>query len=404
MFPMKGWAEPIEKTERNARKLITSTEDNMKKRIALFLASALLFAGCNATLPQGESASYEAVRAGETGNSVDELTLQKYMDISTGIDLCLLIDGERGQFLFSDVSELSSQTMFDFAKFILSHERYGEEKWEEWGENGIPAQVIVDLLNMRLLDPAFKPEEVDSYRAESDSFDVMIGGYGGVRFPRYRAHSLSNGVLSITIDYMDGEEADANVAYSRVYRYRLENDGYKLLAIEEVATLNAAGEEMTEVLAKELFEGAVKEIIMLASEDPALLVRGILDDDTAVIYEEITIDGEGYYKTTAPFEELRDYYGRLFTADALDWILSTKFVDVDGTLYCSPAGGASGWGITDVEIVTAGQNNGNYIYEATFNDSRIDGKTPRTSQFIIENTEKGYRISSIDYIPDLLKR
>ena len=371
----------------------------MKKRIALLLMAVLIFTSCSTT-PPGEPAVY----ANETGNSIDELTLQKYMDISTGIDLCLLIDGKRGQFLFSDVSKLSSQELFDFANFILSHERYGEEQWEEWGENGIPARVIVDLLNMRLLDPVFKSEEIDSYRAESDSFDVMIGGYGGVRFPRYREHSLSNGVLSVTIDYMDGEEADANTAYSRAYRYRLENDGYKLLSVEEAAALNFAEAEMTDTVAIELFESAVKEIIMLASEDPALLVRTILGDDIEVIYEETNIDGVGYYETTASFKALHDYYGRLFTADALDWILSTKFVDVDGTLYCSPAGGASGWGIIDVEIVTAGQNNGNYIYEAAFNDSRNDGKTPRTSQFIVESTEAGYRISSIDYIPDLLKR
>ena len=59
----------------------------------------------------------------------------------------------------------------------------------------------------------------------------------------------------------------------------------------------------------------------------------------------------------------------------------------------------SGWGITNVEVARIGQDSGKYIYEAIFNEF----EETTASQFTIEETEKGYRISSMDYIPDLLK-
>ena len=56
----------------------------------------------------------------------------------------------------------------------------------------------------------------------------------------------------------------------RLLRRRLST--YKLLAVEDAAAPDFS-EEILDAKAKELFEGAVKEIIMLASEDPTLLVN-----------------------------------------------------------------------------------------------------------------------------------
>ena len=161
---------------------------------------------------------------------------------------------------------------------------------------------------------------------------------------------------------------------------------------------NFKDESITDTEVVELFERAVDEIIFLASEEPLYVVRKNLED-VEVIYDETYIDGNAFYETTATFKELQDFYSNLFTGDALNWILSTKFADVDGVLYVSPAGGASGWGISNVEVTLISQNGGTYTYEAAFD--AFDVTT--TSQFAIEKTENGYRISSIDYIPDLLK-
>lgn len=161
---------------------------------------------------------------------------------------------------------------------------------------------------------------------------------------------------------------------------------------------DSGNDEITDTEVRELFEKAAKEIITLASEDPTDVIRMILGD-VEVIYEEKQINGEAYYETTADYKDLRDYYAEIFAGGALDWILSTKFADVDGTLYCSPSGGASGWRITNLEIKGTGQNSGKHMYEATFSE----WEATTTSQFAIEKTEIGYRISSIDYIPDLLK-
>jgi len=157
-------------------------------------------------------------------------------------------------------------------------------------------------------------------------------------------------------------------------------------------------ESITDTEVVELFERAVDEIIFLASEDPLYVISKNLEN-VEVIYDETYIDGNAFYETTATFKELQDFYSNLFTGDALNWILSTKFADVDGVLYVSPAGGATGWRISNLEITLISQNGDTYTYEAVFNEFDIT----TTSQFAIERTENGYRISSIDYVPYSLK-
>ncbi len=171
-------------------------------------------------------------------------------------------------------------------------------------------------------------------------------------------------------------------------------------AIEPATPATSGGEELTDAATKELFEKATAEIRLLASEAPQDVVNMILGNDVSIIYEEKSIDGAMYYETTAAFQDLQDYYAKLFIGDALTWILSTKFVDVDGTLYCSLTGGATGWSIADLNVTQTGKDDGNYLYEATF----IELENTNTSQFTVVKTDNGYRISSIDYIPDLLRQ
>lgn len=159
-------------------------------------------------------------------------------------------------------------------------------------------------------------------------------------------------------------------------------------------------DEITDTAAKELFERAVKEIITLASEDPIWVVQNILGDEIEIIYEDKVIDGKLYYETSAAFQDLYDYYSEIFTGDALNWILSTKFTKVDGTLYCSPAGGATGWVIDNLKVTQIGQDGGSFLYEATFTQFEAAAK----SNFTVVKTENGFRIASIDYIPSLLRK
>lgn len=170
--------------------------------------------------------------------------------------------------------------------------------------------------------------------------------------------------------------------------------------VESKPVVNPVIEEITDTEARELYMKAIDEIILLATEDPITVIKNILGDHVTVVYEDRNIDDKVYYETSAQYREMQDYYSNLFSGDALSWILSTKFTSVEGTLYCSPVGGASGWGITNLEVTRTSQNNDTYIYKATFREF----EETTTSSFEIKNTEHGYRITSIDYIPDLLKK
>ena len=79
--------------------------------------------------------------------------------------------------------------------------------------------------------------------------------------------------------------------------------------------------------------------------------------------------------------------------------MSTKFADVDGTLYCCRAGGATGFGSKAVSIEKGEENTYQAIYENTYID---DSTEEKSTTFSIEKTDAGYRVSSIDYCPNLL--
>lgn len=112
--------------------------------------------------------------------------------------------------------------------------------------------------------------------------------------------------------------------------------------------------------------------------------------------DEIIIDNFPFVRTSKQYSELKEYYGQIFTGKALDWLMSTKFADVDGTLYCCRAGGATGFGSKAVSIEKLEGNSYQTIYENTYIDDSTEEK--RTT-FSIEKTDAGYRVSSIEYHP-----
>lgn len=161
-------------------------------------------------------------------------------------------------------------------------------------------------------------------------------------------------------------------------------------------------EEPTEEELLPLFEKAMNEIISLATNPTVDVLRDIFDKEIECDYmNQIIVDDTPYQWTSRQYSELVDYYSQTFTGEALDWLLDTSFTDVDGVLYAFAGGGATGW---QSKAVSVEKLDGN-TYKGTYlaYHSVPEGEEESTT-FSIEKTDAGYRISSIDYRPDLLDR
>lgn len=115
----------------------------------------------------------------------------------------------------------------------------------------------------------------------------------------------------------------------------------------------------------------------------------------------MTIDSFAFARTSKNYSELVEYYGNIFIDEALEWILSTKFADMDGTLYLRIDGGASGVGTELLSIEKLKEN----TYRSNYLRIYVSGESDEESTvFEVKKTDTGYRISNIDYHPDLLGR
>lgn len=161
-------------------------------------------------------------------------------------------------------------------------------------------------------------------------------------------------------------------------------------------------EEPTESELTELFDRAMYEINNLATTEIDYLLSEIFDGDIECDYSnQITINGVPYQWTSRRYSELVDYYSQTFTGEALDWLLTSNFADVDGVLYGFAGGGASGILSKAVSIEKLEEN----TYQATYENTYVSGSTEECSTtFSIEKTDAGYRVSNIAYHPDLLER
>ncbi len=151
-----------------------------------------------------------------------------------------------------------------------------------------------------------------------------------------------------------------------------------------------------------LFEKAMNEIISLATNPTDDVLRDIFDKEIKCDYmNQVIVDDTPYQWTSRQYSELVNYYSQTFTGEALDWLLDTSFTDVDGVLYAFAGGGATGW---QSKAVSVEKLDGN-TYKGTYlaYHSTPEGEEESTI-FSIEKTDAGYRISSIDYRPDLLDR
>lgn len=181
-----------------------------------------------------------------------------------------------------------------------------------------------------------------------------------------------------------------------------ENSGFDSSEQQEKSQEASEAEEPTEEELLPLFEKAMNEIISLATNPTDDVLRDIFDKEIECDYmNQIIVDDTPYQWTSRQYSELVDYYSQTFTGEALDWLLDTSFTDVDGVLYAFAGGGATGW---QSKAVSVEKLDGN-TYKGTYlaYHSVPEGEEESTT-FSIEKTDAGYRISSIDYRPDLLDR
>ena len=150
----------------------------------------------------------------------------------------------------------------------------------------------------------------------------------------------------------------------------------------------------------ELFSNAMYEINELATVEPTLIVSLTFDHEVEIDYSDtITIKPYSYVRTSRRYSELEDHYAQFFTGETLDWIMSTKFADIDGTLYCCLSGGASsrGFKFLSLEKLQGNTYKGTYLAYHTVKEGEEE-----STVFEVKKTDAGYRISNIDYHPDPL--
>lgn len=161
-------------------------------------------------------------------------------------------------------------------------------------------------------------------------------------------------------------------------------------------------EEPTASELTELFDRAMYEINNLATTEIDYLLSEIFDGDIECDYSnQVTINGVPYQWTSRRYSELVDYYSQTFTGEALDWLLTSNFADVDGVLYGFAGGGASGILSKAISIEKLEGN----TYQATYENTYVSGSTEECSTtFTIEKNNDGYRVSDIAHRPYFLSQ
>ena len=161
------------------------------------------------------------------------------------------------------------------------------------------------------------------------------------------------------------------------------------------ALIRKEEKENTDEIAKELFEKGAEEIRRLQY---AGLIKEEYEVEGDLIEKEI--NGRIYVKTNEKYEKVEQKYGEIFTDKALENVLSKRFANVDGILYIS-YGGATGWGITNVEVEKINEKDGELTYRASYNDMGIEGfidEKRQTCEFKIRKVNEAYRISETNYL------
>ncbi len=174
---------------------------------------------------------------------------------------------------------------------------------------------------------------------------------------------------------------------------------FTFAACENTPQTSSVEDEPSKEELEGLFTGAIHEIDSLAIDDPVGNLQRIFDN-IEIFWDDVsTIEQIPYVKTSLPYNDLVDYYGKIFTDEELDWVLSRKYMDCDGVVYCSLLGGMTGSGIRFVSVEKITDN----TYKATYVRIEINHEEKEQyTTFSVKKTDAGYRISSIDYHPSVL--
>ena len=112
----------------------------------------------------------------------------------------------------------------------------------------------------------------------------------------------------------------------------------------------------------------------------------------------VTINDIPYVKTSLQYADASAYYGSAFTDEALQQVMSIKYADIDGVLYCSIVGGKTG-SVVDFKFLTETDKN---TYEGVYRTALSDESS--SVRFTVKTVGDEYCISGMDnYITEHCK-
>lgn len=339
----------------------------MQKLLSILLAAALLLCGCAANSPLDAFFGMPEEEAGElflqAVNQVNDLAYYGLLDLAQNI--------------FPDITEEElipgNYKYFDHCTWMEISIDYNS--WAEYYANFFTGQALEWVLSTKLTEIDGSTYYACRYGAECDTRLISVEKLQKNAFRATLSLDYHDGILRENTSDFQVEKTDSG--------YRISSMDYAPSCFEELGSL---------------FKKAMHDINKLATDDTwATLKLFIFHDEGIEIYDHDYIKRNGfqYLRTSQPYSKLADYYGEVFTGDALEWILGSKFFDVNGRLYCCTAGGASGIGVDLISIEELGEN----TYQATYWLSVEQSQTYNTL-FEVQQTDAGPRISSIDYCPD----
>lgn len=115
--------------------------------------------------------------------------------------------------------------------------------------------------------------------------------------------------------------------------------------------------------------------------------------------DEIIIDNFPFVRTSKQYSELKEILWSDIYRGSIGLAHVHKICRYGRHLVLCRAGGATGFGSKAVSIEKGEENTYQAIYENTYID---DSTEEKSTTFSIEKTDAGYRVSSIDYCPNLL--
>lgn len=176
--------------------------------------------------------------------------------------------------------------------------------------------------------------------------------------------------------------------------------------------INSSNKNTTQ---KENAENNKIEETKISDTDIDRLVKGLFEDGSDKIRKleyieffdeynessprvEKNVNGKRYIKTDESYENIEKEYAEIFTDEALENVLSKRFLNVDGDLYIS-VGGASGWNITNLELTRTSETNNEIEYVVKYHDVYFNGLSDEIDEckITVKVVDGSYRISSTDY-------